>query len=357
MQLYQRDAIESAVSIDTAALEAVENAFAALGRGDVVQPPILSMAIEESNGEVDVKTAHIRGGERFAIKVSPGFFDNPKIGLPSLNGLMMVFSAKTGLVDAVLFDEGYLTAVRTALAGALASKHLSREDSRRVAVLGAGEQAELQVRALQLVRDIDTVDVWARSRESAAAYAERVRGLGLSVNVHDEVRAACEQADIIVTATPAREPILTAQDLPDGVHVTAMGSDSPDKRELDEEVMIRADAFVCDTRAQSEVNGELKAFARQAANASTSSGSGSAGSRTDSAGFGANSAGFGAGSAGFGADRERQRQPPFKVYELGRVIAEGQRLRVSDASITVCDLTGTGVQDTAIASFALARLS
>ena len=136
MQLYQRDAIESAVSIDTAALEAVENAFAALGRDDVVQPPILSMAIEESNGEVDVKTAHIRGGERFAIKVSPGFFDNPKIGLPSLNGLMMVFSAKTGLVDAVLFDEGYLTAVRTALAGALASKYLSREDSRRVAVLG-----------------------------------------------------------------------------------------------------------------------------------------------------------------------------------------------------------------------------
>ncbi|MBZ9559903.1 MULTISPECIES: cyclodeaminase [unclassified Modicisalibacter] len=317
MELYQRDDIEAAVRLDREALEAVEQAFAALGRGEVVQPPILSMAIEESNGEVDVKTAHIRGAERFAIKVSPGFFDNPKKGLPSLNGLMMVFSAETGLVDAVLFDEGYLTAIRTALAGALAAKYLSREASRRVAVLGAGEQAELQIRALQLVRDIDTVDVWARNRESAEAYAERVRGLGLTVNVHDDVRGACASADIIVTATPAREPILSAQDLPEGVHVTAMGSDSPEKRELDDQVMVRADAFVCDTRPQSESNGELKAFVK--------------------------------------ADG-REASVPFKVYELGRVIADEQRLRVSDASITVCDLTGTGVQDTAIANFALQRL-
>ncbi|PXX99985.1 cyclodeaminase [Halomonas sp. LBP4] len=312
MQLYHHDAIAAAVHIDHGALAAVEAGFAALGRGEVVQPPILSMAIEESNGEVDVKTAHIRGAERFAIKVSPGFFDNPKLGLPSLNGLMMVFSAKTGLVDAVLFDAGYLTLVRTALAGAIAARHLARTNSRRVAVLGAGEQAERQVEALRLVRDIDTVDVWARRREAAEAYAETMRGRGLAVNIHDSVHAACERADIIVTTTPSREPLLWAQDLPEGVHVTAMGSDSPEKRELDESVLTRADAFVCDTRAQSESNGELKALGGKEA--------------------------------------------PFKVHELGRVIAEGQRLRLSDATITVCDLTGTGVQDTAIAGFALSRL-
>ncbi|MFC3284968.1 cyclodeaminase [Litchfieldella rifensis] len=313
MQLYQRDAIEAAVKLDHDALSIVEEAFAALGRGGVVQPPILSMAMEEFNSEVDVKTAHIHGWERFAIKVSTGSFDNPQRGLPSLNGLMMAFSAQTGLVDAVLFDEGYLTAVRTALAGAIAAKHLSRNDSRRVAVLGAGEQAELQVAALRLVRDIDSVDVWARRREAADNYVARLAGQGLQVTAHDSVHAACENADIIVTTTPSREPILNAADLPEGVHVTAMGSDSPDKRELDDSVMTRADAFVCDTRAQSENNGELKAFAGQ--------------------------------------------EPPFKVYELGKVIAEGQSLRVSDATITVCDLTGTGVQDTAIANFALSRLA
>lgn len=312
MQLFQRDRIAEVVAIDEAALEAVEQGFAALGRGTVVQPPILSMAIEESNGEVDVKTAHIRGNERFAIKVSPGFFDNPKIGLPSLNGLMMVFSAKTGLVDAVLFDEGYLTMVRTALAGAIAAKHLSRKDSHRVAILGGGEQATKQLEALQLVRDIGVVDIWARRRDAADTWAIPQRARGLEVNVHDSIRDACRQADIIITTTPAQTPILSATDLPEGVHVTAMGSDSPEKRELDESVLTRADVFVCDTRAQSESNGELKAFAG--------------------------------------------RTVPFEVVELGSVIANGQQVRHSATDITVCDLTGTGVQDTAIASFALGRL-
>ncbi|RTR07090.1 cyclodeaminase [Halomonas nitroreducens] len=313
MQLYQRDTIETAVGIDRQALVAVEAGFTALGRGEAVQPPILSMAIEEANGEVDVKMAHIRGAARFAIKVSPGFFDNPRLGLPSLNGLMMVFSARTGQVEAVLFDEGYLTMVRTALAGAIAARHLSRENSRRVAVLGAGEQAERQVEALRLVRDIRVVDLWARRRSAAEALAERLRARGLEAHVHEEIRAACAAADLIVTATPSRTPLLFAQDLPEGVHVTAMGSDSPDKRELDASVLTRADAFVADSRGQSETNGELKAFAG--------------------------------------------RETPFKVHELGRVIAGGDMLRLSSATITVCDLTGTGVQDTAIADHALSRLA
>ncbi|MBF8221496.1 cyclodeaminase [Halomonas sp. 328] len=314
MQLFYRDAIRQAVGLDLEALAAVEDGFAALGRGEVVQPPILSMAIEEANGEVDVKTAHIRGAARFAIKVSPGFFDNPGLGLPSLNGLMLVLSARTGLVEAVLFDEGYLTAIRTALAGAIAAKHLSRPDSRRVAVLGAGEQAELQVQALRLVRPIERVDVWARRHEAADALTRCLEGQGLEARAHDSVAAACAAADIVITTTPSRRPILHAGELPEGVHVTAMGSDGPDKRELDESVLHLASAFVCDSRAQSESNGELKALAARG-------------------------------------------EPPFRVYELGRVIAEGWELRSSPRDITVCDLTGTGVQDTAIANFALARLA
>ena len=316
MQLFDRAAISEAVTLNQDALAAVEAGFAALGRDEAVQPPILSMSVEEANGEVDVKTAHIRGFSRFAIKVSSGFFDNPKQGLASLNGLMMVFSAHTGLVEAVLFDEGYLTMLRTALAGAIAAKHLSREDSRRVTVLGAGEQAERQVEALRLVRDIEAVDIWARRSKAGQEYAERLRAKGLSVTVHDSVRAACAKADIIVTATSSQAAILTAADLPEGVHVTAMGSDSPHKRELETSVLTRADAFVCDSRPQSVKNGELKAFA-------------------------------GGGEGG---------ELPFKVFELGSVVAQGLRLRLSPATITVCDLTGTGVQDTAIADFALRRL-
>src|SRR6056297_2943834 len=88
------------VPLDLDAIAVVERAFAALADGTVVMPPILSMEIAEANGEVDVKTAYIPGFDGFAIKVSPGFFDNPALGLPSLNGLMVVLSARTGLVEA-----------------------------------------------------------------------------------------------------------------------------------------------------------------------------------------------------------------------------------------------------------------
>ena len=120
------------VPLDAAAVDCVENAFLALATKPVVMPPILHLEIAESNGEVDVKTAYVPGLDSFAMKMSPGFFDNPKLGLPSLNGLMVVFSAKTGLVEALLLDNGYLTEVRTAAAGAVAAKWLAPPAARRV---------------------------------------------------------------------------------------------------------------------------------------------------------------------------------------------------------------------------------
>ncbi|WP_341304210.1 cyclodeaminase [Pseudomonas sp. TMP25] len=307
MHIYKREQIAAKVKLDSAALEAVEAGFAALGRDEVAMPPILSMNIAESNGEVDVKTAHIRGWPRFAVKISPGFFDNPALGLPSLNGLMLLFSAKTGVVDAVLFDEGYLTDIRTALAGAIAAKHLAREDAQRVAVIGAGVQAELQVAALRLVRDIREVHVHSRDVSKAEAYAVHMRNqYGLMVTVHSSAAAACAEADIVVTTTPSREPVLRWSDLPKGVHVTAMGSDNPHKNELEPTILANVDVLVVDRLSQSRALGELHhAPALQ---------------------------------------RE--------VFELGSLIAEGRKARSSAEQITVCDLTGTGVQDTAIANYA-----
>ena len=113
--------LRQCVTLGHEAISVVEEAFRMLASGKVIMPPILSMEIPDAHGEVDVKTAYIPGFDGFAIKVSPGFFDNPKIGLPSLNGLMILFSAKTGLVEALLLDNGYLTDVRTAAAGAVAA--------------------------------------------------------------------------------------------------------------------------------------------------------------------------------------------------------------------------------------------
>ncbi|WP_266099581.1 cyclodeaminase [Oceanimonas baumannii] len=313
MKIYHQAQIAEVTGLTEDALAAVEAGFAALGRNEVAMPPVLSMNISESNGEVDVKTAHIRGKDRFAIKVSPGFFDNPKLGLPSLNGLMVLFSAKTGLVDSVLFDEGYLTNIRTALAGAIAAKHLSRPDSRSVTVIGAGRQAELQVAALTLVRPIREVHVFARNADKMAAYQKRMaQQYGLPVTVHTSAASACAAADIVVTTTPTSSPVLHWTDLRPGTHVTAMGSDNSHKQELEPAILANADVLVVDRRAQSEVIGELHHF-----------------------------------------------PGPFTrpVFELGQVVAEHLQLRTNAQQITVCDLSGTGVQDTAIANYTADRLN
>ena len=134
-------------------------------------PPILSMALPAVNGEVDVKTAWIPGFDGFAIKVSPGFFDNPKRGLPSLNGLMILFSATTGLVEALFLDNGYLTDVRTAAAGAVAARHMAPATVETAGVLGTGVQARLQLEAAHLVRPFRRALVWGRDPAKAAATA------------------------------------------------------------------------------------------------------------------------------------------------------------------------------------------
>ena len=304
--------LRALVAVDAEAVAIVEQAFAALAGGGVAMPPVLSMAIEAANGEVDVKTAYVPGLDGFAVKVSPGFFDNPRLGLPSLNGLMVLFSAATGVVQAVLLDNGYLTDVRTAAAGAVAAKHLAPASVGTVGVIGAGVQADLQLRALGLVRDFDRVLVWTRDARKAAAYAARMSAaLGCAVDVAPSAEACVAESRVVLTTTPARAPLVYASWLRPGQHITAMGSDSGEKNELEPAVLARADRFVCDRRGQSEALGELRA------------------------------------ALAAGAVDNR-----LCVTELGDICSGRSPGRIDDDAITVCDLTGTGVQDTAIATHA-----
>jgi ornithine cyclodeaminase len=303
------------VPLDVDAVSVVEEAFRALAGGAVVMPPILRLDIKEANGEVDVKTAYVPGLESFAIKISPGFFDNPKIGLPSVNGLMMLLSAKTGLLEAALLDNGYLTDVRTAAAGAVAAKHLSREDSETATIFGAGVQARLQLEALLLVRPIRRARIWARDAAKAeVAVANLKKRLGIEVRTFTNPEKAVVGADIIVTTTPSTSPILNADWIKPGQHVTAMGSDAEHKNEIDPKLVGKADCYVADRLSQTRVLGELH-------HAIT------------------------AGLAEAGAE----------FPELGAVIAGKARGRTADGDITFADLTGTGVQDTAIATLARRR--
>jgi ornithine cyclodeaminase len=303
------------VPLDLAAIDRVETAFVALAAGTVAMPPILRLDIPEHHGEVDVKTAYVPGLDGFAIKISPGFFDNPKIGLPSVNGLMVLLSARTGLVEALLLDNGYLTDIRTAAAGALAARHLARPDAQVAAIFGAGVQARLQLKALTLVRPIREARIWARRLDRAEALAGELHAeLGIDIRAESSPEQAVRGADVIVTTTPAVEPVLSAAWLAPGQHVTAMGSDAEHKNELEPAVLTRADLYVADSLAQVRRLGELHH---------------------------AIEAGAVAADAQF--------------PELGAVISGRASGRASPSAITVCDLTGTGVQDTAIATLARSR--
>ncbi|ESR24570.1 cyclodeaminase [Lutibaculum baratangense] len=304
--------LRECVTLDLEAVDIVEEAFAALARGGVVMPPVLSMAIEAANGEVDVKTAYVPGLDGFAVKVSPGFFDNPGLGLPSLSGLMVVLDARTGVVKAVLLDNGYLTDIRTAAAGAVAARHLAPREVRTAGVIGAGVQAELQARALRLVRPFEELVVWARDREKAKRFADRMAGaLGCRTSVADDAAECVRRAQAVVTTTPARTTVLEADWLHPGLHVTAMGSDAPEKNELAPEVLKAAGRVVVDRLQQSLERGELRS----------------------------------AKAAG--------RMPDGAIDEIGEICAGLKPGRRSEDEVTICDLTGTGVQDTAIANRAL----
>jgi len=307
--------LRACVALDLASIEAIEQAFVLLATAAVAMPPILRLDIPEHNGEVDVKTAYLPGLERFAIKVSPGFFDNPALGLPSLNGMMMLLSARTGLLDALLLDNGYLTAVRTAAAGAVAARCLSRADSRCVALIGAGEQAALQLQALRLVRPIDSVRVWARDPAKAVAFGvELSRDAGLQVTACATVDEAMADSDIAITCTPSRAPLIEARHLRPGLHITAMGSDAEHKNEISPQVVAQVDRYVADRLSQTRILGELHhALA--------------AGVIDDESAF----------------------------AELGQVLAGQRPGRTDAAQITLCDLTGTGAQDTAMANLAFER--
>lgn len=295
------------------AIEAVEGAFAALAEGRARLPPPVSLELPEVEGEVHVKGAHLAGEPTFAFKVASGFYRNPERGLPSGSGLVLVFDATTGRPEALLLDNSYLTDVRTGAAGGVATRYLARERLTRVAVIGAGVQARMQLRALACVRALPPVVIWARDSGRAQGCAVELEAeLDTSVKTVGSVEQAVRGSDLVITATPSRVPLVQAEWLMPGVHVTAVGSDGAGKQELAAAVLVAADVIVADHIGQCERLGELQHL----------------GSVRDQA---------------------------CTVEALGDVVLGRARGRQNDGEITVADLTGVGVQDAAIAALAMRR--
>lgn len=284
-------------------LPLIEDGFVAYSRGRVVVPPVGELVFEDPPGDVHIKYGYIKGGDVYVIKIASGFADNPKRGLPSGDGLMLVFDQKTGVLRAVLLDEGYLTNLRTAVAGAVAAKYLAPREVTVAGIVGAGVQGRMQLEWLRRVRSFSEAVVWGVDETELAAYRRDMEAPGLAIRTTLRAEDVAAAANLIVTCTPSTRPLLKAEWIRPGTHINAVGSDTAEKQELDPGILARADRVVVDSLSQSELRGEV----------------------------------YRAVTAGaIGRDR---------LIELGRVIEDPRLRRASDDEITVADLTGVAVQD------------
>ena len=307
LKIVEEAEIRAAVG-PTDALAAAERAFRALAEGQVVQPAPLGLEIAEVRGEVHVKGAYLRGSPIFALKVATGFYHNAARNLPTGAGLFLVFDATTGFPLALLRDNAYLTDLRTGAAGALAARHLAAEHLGKVAILGSGIQARHQARCLALVRRWDTTAVWSPTRDRLEAYCrEMTDELRVPFQPARTPEAAVRGADLVITTTPSRRPIVQAGWLAARATVIAVGSDGPEKQELAAECLARADKVIADRLSQCVELGEIHHAVRHGL------------------------------------------LDPGRVYaELGDIVAGRKPGREADEMI-ICDLTGVGAQDAAIA--------
>ena len=295
MRVVELAEIRSAID-EGEILEAIEQGFRQFSAGRVSVTSVGHLTFTAPRGDCHIKSGYVQDDEVFVVKVASAFPGNA-----GNNGFMAVLSARTGDVLAILHDHGYLTDLRTAVAGAIAARLIARPQSRVLGVVGAGVQARMQAHWIARVLDIRTTLAWARK-------PERARSLGFeSVSLAE----LCARADLIVTTTPSTEPLIDGSMIRAGARIVAVGADAPGKRELSNDLMAKA-RIIVDSRIQCMDHGEAAWPIR----------------------------------AGLVAERE--------LCELGEALEA--RPAFANDDIVVADLTGVAVQDVQIAKAIWARL-
>lgn len=251
-------------------------------------------------------------GDVLGLKAGGYWQDNPAAGLPGHRAVLLLLDPSNGSV-AALMSANAITRLRTAAAGAIAAQYLARPESRIAGIIGVGDQAHAQLEALITCRKISEVYVWARRAEEANAYAETWNSPKLQVEAVKDIRAAIENADVLITATPSTEALVESSAVKAGTHITAVGSDGKGKRELDPNLMSRS-KLVVDSKKQSLEIGELQRLS---------------GERSDK---------------------------QIAIYaELGEICAGMKAGRENPQEITIFDSSGISFQDLVVAGHLLRR--
>jgi ornithine cyclodeaminase len=310
---FVSEAIAARVVSMVDAIEVVEDVFRQLFRGEARAYPAV-MAKGPSVAELfGVKCGALDKGAIYGAKLGSYWPGNRDSGLPAHASSTLLLEAETGFPKA-LVAATYLTSLRTAAANGAAIRHLSRADSHSVGIVGAGHQAWFELQAAIAVRPIDRVRIWNRNMPEAERFAERVRReLGIQDVGASDLESAVKTADIVVTVTAARQPLVLREWVQPGTHISAMGSDAPGKQELDVSLVASARLFT-DLVEQSVTLGEFEAAIKESL--------------------------------------IRQED----ICALGAVIDGSARGRIERDDITIFDSSGIGLQDLAIGSLALERV-
>lgn len=300
--VYYADQIKQIVhTLDIS--EQLEQGFVAYSQNHVVVPPVGELVFEKPPGDTHIKYGYIKQDDYFVIKIASGFYENYKLDLPSSSGLMLLFSQKSGILESILIDEGYLTDIRTAIAGQIVAKYMAPKRVHGIGVFGAGIQGRLQVEYLKTITDCRKIVVWGREHTDFDSYRYEMESKGYTVEATTNTEHVTRQCNLIITATPSSCPLILVDQLLPGTHITAMGSDTPEKQELDSEILKKADIIVADSIEQCLTRGEIHKAIE-------------------------------AGMIDQGS-----------VIELGNVISQPELGRTSESQLTVADLTGVAVQD------------
>lgn len=315
--LLKLEEIRRLIDVPQLILE-IETGFVLYSEGKVVVPPVGFLNFEEPPGDVHIKYGYVTGDNVYVLKIASGFPQNVELGLPTADGLILVFSQKTGHLEVILHDECWLTDMRTAAAGAVAARHLAPDAVNRIGIVGTGVQARMQLELLRGVVGCRDCLVWGRNPDKVQRMlaeldaSETIRDWGLDIEAAstlDDLVAAC---NLIVTTTSAREPLIRAEVVLPGTHITAMGSDDHGKQELEATLLERADLVVADSISQCVDHGECCHAVRE------------------------------------------NRIEESSILELGNVIGNPGTGRTSNDQITVADLTGVAIQDIQIARMVVA---
>jgi ornithine cyclodeaminase len=203
-------------------IQEIEEGFVAYSQGKAVIPPVGEMVFKEPPGDVHIKYGYLLDDDYYVIKIASGFFESPPSSRYTSDGLILLFKKGTGELACALLDECHLTNVRTAAAGAVSAKYLAPKNIECIGVIGAGTQGRMQVEYLAPVIDCKEVMVWGMNQNELDDYKKDMEPLGYNVKTTLSTEDIAAHCNLIVTATPSKSPLLSADKVRKGTHITIL---------------------------------------------------------------------------------------------------------------------------------------